>query len=149
MRKRCRVFSMLIICAVLALSSCQFFTSYVDIDGVTTELSTALHNEYGLILTDSDTIIGGHMDVSGKDPCVQVVFCISENDLPERLDDKWIIEDVIGPEIEGQPCIKSYYRPAQENKFCRDAYLYHTSANDNGEILVLFDGANPSMSWIN
>ncbi len=150
MSKKYGFFGVLILCAVLTFSSCNFFTSYVDIDNITNELDTALCNEYGLSLTDCATIIKGHMDVAGQDPCIQLTFCISEDELINCLDDKWVTEESIGLEfVEGQPCEKSYYRPDQEGEYCRDAYIYHTRADDNGEILVLFYGSNPSMSWIN
>ena len=149
MSKRYGFLGVLILCAVLTFSSCSFFTSYADIDHITNELDTALCNEYGLSLTDRATIMKGHMDIAGQDPCIQLTFRISEDELINCLDDKWAEDARIGDEsIEGQPCEKSYYRPNQAGKYGRDAYIYHTRADDHGEIFVFFYGSNPSMRWI-
>lgn len=124
-----------------------FHTKTVEFTEIGVKLDQALIREYGLDLDESVEILEGSLSKGGQDPNVKITFRISKDKLEQCMDEKWNINPNVGTSINGKESEKSYYRPSQDT-YQRYGELFHTEADENGEMLVLFWGSNPSSSWI-
>ncbi len=132
----------------IVLSGCDFFTSYFELDGISDNMSEAITEHYGLTIPQTAEFVRGHIDKGFRDPCIIVVFRVPQNDLRLAMDSEWIVEEYVSNTIDGVRSDQCYFRAGKQDKYQRHAQLFVTKADENGNVLVMLDGANPSTNWI-
>ena len=128
---------------LVTLSGCDFFKSYYEVEEIPDKLCAALAEEYGFHLPDTAVFVQGHMDVMFRDPRIELIIRIPQNDFAGLMDEKWVEENQ-STIIEGVRSEASYRRLGDN----REASLYVTAPDENGMISLLFNGYNPSTRWL-
>lgn len=132
----------------IVLSGCDFFTSYFELDSISNSMSEAIAEHYGLTIPDTAEFVRGHIDKGFRDPCIIVVFRVPQNDLRLAMDGEWIVDEYVSTTIDGVRSEQCYFRAGEQDKYQRHAQLFVTSSDENGNVLVMLDGANPGTDWL-
>ncbi len=131
---------------LVTLSGCDFFKSYYELEEIHDNLRAALAEEYGFPLPDTAVFVEGYMDVGLRDPHVQLIIRIPQNDFAGLMNEEWV-ELNQSTTIEGMRSEAAYWRSG-DDQYDRSASLYVTAPDENGIVSVLFDGDNPSTRWL-
>ena len=98
MVKKYTVFLFLILSFLIALCGCTalFETRIEELDGFSDSLNEAIDREYGITIPSTAAFVHGKMDFALRDPSVQIVFHIPENELAAMMDEGWKKEENVG-----------------------------------------------------
>ena len=145
MVKKYTVFLFLILSFSIALCGCTslFETRIEELDGFSDSLNEAINREYGITIPNTAAFVHGKMDFALRDPSVQIVFHIPENELAAMMDEGWKKEENVGGYVDDVVSERVFWRQG-DKRGCR---LYVTAPVD-GQVSVLLDGDNPSQNWL-
>ena len=148
MIKKFSAVCLIILSFLIVLSGCDFFTSYFELDGISDSMHEAVAEHYGLTIPDTAEFVRGHIDKGFRDPCIIIIFRVPQNDLPPAMDGEWNVDEYMSTTIDGVESEQAYFRAGKQDKYQRHAQLFVTSSDENGNVLVMLDGANPGTNWI-
>lgn len=145
MVKKYTVFLFLILPLLIALCGCTSLleTRIEELDGFSDSLNEAIDREYGITIPSTAEFVHGKMDFALRDPSVQIVFHIPENELAAMMDEGWKKEENVGGYVDDVVAKRFFWRQG-DKRGCR---LYVT-APVGGQVSVLLDGDNPSQNWL-
>ena len=138
-------FLLFILPFLIALCGCTslFETRIEELAGFSNSLNEAIDKEYGITIPNTAEFVHGKMDFAFRDPSVQIVFHIPENELAAMMDEGWKKEENVEGYVDDVMSERVFWRQG-DKRGCR---LYVT-APVGGQVSVLLDGDNPSRNWL-